>query len=88
MTFECNGVRYDSDRLYVYQTGDAYAPLVYMTRDERCVFVMEMHRWEGAQVRQLDNAEIAEVAGRFGIEGIRRAIQKDGEGSQNEKRET
>jgi hypothetical protein len=75
MTFECNDVRYDSDDLYVYETGDAYVPLVYMTKDELCVFVVEMHRWEGAMVRQLDNAEIAEVAQRFGIEGIRRAIR-------------
>lgn len=75
MTFECNGVRYDSDDLYVYETGDAYVPLVYMTRDELCVFMVEMHRWEGAQVRQLDNAEIAQVAKRFGIEDLRRAIR-------------
>jgi len=74
MTFECDGVRYDSDDLYVYETGDAYVPLVYMTRDEACVFVVEMHRWEGALVRQLDNAEIADAARRFGIEEIRRAI--------------
>jgi hypothetical protein len=78
MTFECNGVRYDSDQLYVYETGDAYVPLVYMTRDEACVFVLEVHRWEGAVVRQLANAEIAEVAGRFGIEEIRRAIRQGG----------
>ena len=75
MTFDCNGIRYDSDGLYVYETGDAYVPLVYMTRDETCVFVLEMHRWEGAQVRQLDDAEIAEVAARFGIEALRRAIR-------------
>jgi hypothetical protein len=75
MTFECNGVRYDSDDLYVYDTGDAYVPLVYMTRDELCVFVVEMHRWEGAQVRQLDNAEIAELVERFGLEDLRRAIR-------------
>jgi hypothetical protein len=46
-----------------------------MTRDELCVFMVEMHRWEGAQVRQLDNAEIAQVAKRFGIEDLRRAIR-------------
>jgi hypothetical protein len=75
MTFECNGVRYDSDDLYVFETGDAYVPLVYMSRDEACVFVVEIHRWEGAQVRQLDNAEIADVVRRFAIEDLRRAIR-------------
>jgi hypothetical protein len=75
MTFECNGVRYDSDGLHVYETGDAYVPLVYMTKDELCVFVVEMHRWEGALVRQLDSAEIAKVATRFGLEDLRRAMR-------------
>lgn len=76
MTFECGGVRYDSDDLLTYRTGDAHHPLVYMTRDHARVFLVEVHKWEGTRVRPVtDRAEIRGLAARFRIDDLLRAIR-------------
>jgi hypothetical protein len=74
MTFECNGVRYDTADLIVFETGEAGMPYVYMTRDHRRVLVGRVDRWKGFEIREADAVEIKALAARFRIEDLRRAL--------------
>ena len=74
MTFECNGVRYTSDRLLAYATGDARTPLLYMTRDHAHFFVVTMDRWAGIRVSESATRDVAGIAARFGIVDGRLAL--------------
>lgn len=74
MRFSCDGVSYSSDQLLSYRTSDAHRPLVYMSHDHANVFVVEINRWDGAQVRRVsDPAEIKRLAAQLGIHELLRA---------------
>ena len=73
MTFECDGVRYDTDALLTFGTGDAHQPFIYMTRDGASVFVGALDKWTGFNVHRADAAEIRSLAARFGIDELMRA---------------
>jgi hypothetical protein len=73
MTFECDGQRYDSAGLLMFQTGDPFRPLVYVTSDRASVFVVEARHWEGIGVRRVtDPAEIRALAARFALADLLR----------------
>ena len=74
MTFDCDGVRYDSTEMLEYNTGDAHQPFIYVTRDYARVFVGVVERWRGFTVHQADPVEIEALADRFDMEELRRAI--------------
>jgi len=72
MTFECDGQRYDSAGLLMFQTGDMFRPIIYLIPDLTSVFVVEAH-WEGITVRRVtDPAEIRALAARFALADLRR----------------
>jgi hypothetical protein len=74
MRFACDGFSYSSDELLTYRTPDAHRPMVYMSRDHASVFVVEVTRWDGAQVRRVsDPAEIKRLATQFGIDELLQA---------------
>jgi len=58
MRFECDGVRYDSGELITHQTGNEHTPLVFATRDYARVFVAEVNRWAGVDVRRARPEEV------------------------------
>jgi hypothetical protein len=58
MTFECDGVRYESGELITLQTGQEHTPLVLATRDYAQVFVAEVNRWAGVDVRRARPEEV------------------------------
>ena len=75
MRFACDGVSYSSDDLLTYWTADAYRPLIYMSRDHACVFVVEITRWEGPQVRRVyDPDEIRGLAVQLGLADLLQAV--------------
>ena len=75
MTFECDGQRYDSAELIEYRTGDGHTPLVYATPDHGRVFVAEVDRWDGVDVRPVDAPEIKSLAERFDLPELLQAIR-------------
>jgi hypothetical protein len=77
MTFDCDGVRYDSSTLINFTTGDPYEPFIYMTPDHARVFVGTMERWAGFNVRPADDVEIRRLATRFGLPELRWALKDD-----------
>lgn len=78
MRFSCDGVSYTSDDLLTYRTPDVHRPLVYMSHDHTCVFVVEIAHWDGAQVRRVsDPAEISELAAQYGIDALLHAVRRE-----------
>jgi hypothetical protein len=78
MMFLCDGTRYDSSEMETFETGQPMMPLVCMTRDHRCVFVVAVDRKIGVRAYRADAPHIREIALRFGLPRLLLAVP-DGE---------
>jgi hypothetical protein len=74
MIFLCDGVRYESHDLVIYATPAAGMPLVCATRDHARVFLVELNRWSGVAVRELDRLESEALAAHLGLDDLTRKL--------------
>jgi hypothetical protein len=75
MVFNCDGKTYDSQQMRVYETRDVARPMVYVTLDLECAFVVTMDRWKGVSVHRADEAEVKSLAAQFNIPDLLRALK-------------
>ena len=74
MTFWCDGCRYESGEMRQYLTKDPYQPVILISPDNRCVFIMTLGWPAGWKIRQANTLEIISLASKYQIKGLLQAF--------------
>ena len=75
MVFEWDGMRYDTASMKSFNTGARHEPVIYVTRDGRCVFVQTMDRSRGVAMHRASASEIRRLAQQHGIPELLQALE-------------
>ena len=73
MLFQQGSDRYDTSDMLSFETGLPNMPSVYLTRDQRRVFVLTIG-YKGVAVHEADAAEVEGLVRRLGLEQLRAAL--------------
>jgi CheY-like chemotaxis protein len=69
MTFKRQGRTYDTSKMAVFETGNPAMPAIYVVPGGE-VFVIDIDRVEGVEVRRVEREEAAVLAARHGFENL------------------
>ena len=81
MIFACDGKRYDTSEMDAYETGKAFQPAYYISRDRKAVFVQTMTRATGVGVHRASESEIEVLWNSHRVPELLRVLAGLGDGS-------
>lgn len=76
MTIHCGEDRYETDQLIPFPTGDETTPVVYVTRGQDRVLVVNVDGYKGRICHRADPAEVKQLAARFNLPQLLATLKK------------